>query len=86
MENVEIPPEYEVIVKGRLTDRFDMNSVGILEASEAFVTRHNLLVVKALVCPKMGSVPIRIMNLQNEPCHFYKNTVTATYEPAETEW
>ena len=84
-ENIEIPPDCEIIVKGRPIDMFDKDGVGILEASEALATRYGLMVAKALVCPKMGSVPLRIMNILDKPCFLRKNTVTATYEPVETE-
>ena len=39
-ENIEIPPDCEIIVKGRPIDRFDKDGVGILEASEALATRY----------------------------------------------
>lgn len=84
-ESVKIPPESEIIVKGRPLDRFDKDGVGIVETSDNFALRYGLLVAKALVCPKLGTVPIRIMNLGKEPIHLYKNTITATYEPVEPE-
>ena len=61
-ESTEIPPDCEIIVKGRPIDRFDKDGVGILEASEAYGSRYGLMVAKALVCPKMGIVPLPIMN------------------------
>ena len=72
MESVQIPPECEMIVKGRPIDKFDKNSVGILEASEKFVERNGLMVAKALVCPETGMVPLRIMNINKEPCFVRK--------------
>ena len=56
LENVEVPPGSEMIVKGRPIDKFDKDGVGIFEASESFATRYGLLVAKALVSPKMGTV------------------------------
>lgn len=84
LEKVEIPPECEVIVKGRPLDKFDKNGTGIVEASECFVNRSGLMVAKALVSPETGTVPIRIMNLGGEPILVHKNTVAAIYEPVET--
>ena len=44
-----------------------------------------LLVATALVSPETGSVPMRIMNLNDQPFFLHKNTLTAIYEPEETE-
>ena len=85
LEGVEIPPESEIVVKGRPLDLFDKNSVGTLEGTSQFVDRSGLLVARALVSPETGSVPIRIMNLNDQPFFLHKNTVTAIYEPVETE-
>ena len=84
-ENIEIPPDCEMIVQGRPIDGFNKDGVGVLEASEAFASRYGLMVAKALVSPKMGSVPLRIMNVQDKPCFLHKHTITAIYEPVETE-
>ena len=73
------------MVKGRLLGLFDLNSVGTLEGTRQFVDRSGLLVAKALVSPETGSVPSRIMNLNDQPFFLHKNTVTAMYEPKETE-
>ena len=74
-ETVEVLPESEIIVKGWPLDRVDSQSIGVLEATESFVNRSGLLIAKVLVCPEIGSVPLRIMNLNNEPFTLYKNTV-----------
>lgn len=34
-----------------------------------------------MVDPAKGVVPLRVLNLQNEPCEINKNTITATCEP-----
>ena len=56
-----------------------------MEASEAFASRYGLMVAKALICPKIGSVPLGIMNVQNKPCFLRKHTITAVYELVEKE-
>ena len=63
LESVEVPPECEIIVRGRTMDTIDKNSTGVVEATEYFVNRSGLLIAKALVCPEFGTVPLRIMNL-----------------------
>ena len=74
LDTVEVPPECEIIVKGRPLDKIDSNSIDILEATESFVDRSGLLIAKALVCPIFGTFPLRIMNLNHEPFVLYKNT------------
>ena len=78
-----MPPECEIIVQGRPIDRVNLNSTGILEGNVNFVDRSGLLIARALVCPEFGTVPLRIMNLNQEPVTLYKNTVAAVYEPVE---
>ena len=73
------------IVPGRPLDGFDKDGVGILEASEAFTSRYGLLVAKALVSPKTGTVALRIMNVLHQQCFLRKSTVAAVYEPVEEE-
>ena len=85
MENVQVPPGSEMTVKCRPLDNFDKDSVGILEASETFASRYGLLVAKALVSPKMGTVPLRIMIVLDQPCFLRKSTVVAVYEPVDEE-
>ncbi|MCG8078443.1 MAG: retropepsin-like domain-containing protein, partial [Candidatus Thiodiazotropha taylori] len=75
IETVKVPPECEIIVKGRPVDRVDEHSIGVLEPTEKFIDRSGLLMAKALVCPEFGTVPLRIMNLKNEPMTLYKGTV-----------
>ena len=84
-ENVEVPPECEIIIMGHAMDRVDTCGIGVLEATESFVDRSGLLIAKALVSPEFGTVPLRIMNLSNEPCMLHKNMVAAMYEPVEIE-
>ena len=82
-KTIEVPPESETIVMGRPLDRVDSHSIGVVEATEKFVDRSGLLIAKALVCPETGTVPLCIMNLNNEPVTLYKNTIAAMYEPVE---
>ena len=82
LEGVEIPPESEIVVKGRTFDLFDKNSIGMLEGTRLFVDGRRLLVSRALVSPESGSVPIRIINLNDQPFFLHKNTLIAMYEPS----
>ena len=82
-ETVDVPPECEILLMGKPLDVVDRKGVGVVEATDSFIDRSGLLIAKALVCPEFGSVPLRVMNLSNEPCKLYKNTIAATYEPVE---
>ena len=83
LESVKVPPECEIIMQGRPIYRVNLNSTGILEGNVYFVDRSGPLIARALVCPEFGTVPLRIMNLNQEPVVLYKNTVAAVYEPVE---
>ena len=85
LETVEVPPECEIIVKGRSLDRIDSNSTGVFEATQSFADRSGLLIPKALVCPEFGTVPLHIIILNHEPFVLYKNTLAAMYEQVEIE-
>ena len=73
-----------MIVKGRPIDKFDKNSVGILEASEKFVER-NCLMEAQKPWFFQNLVPLRITNINKEPCFVCKNMVAGTFEPVEIE-
>lgn len=53
----------------------------VLEPTQHFVEKQGLLIARSLVDPAKGVVPLRVLNLQNEPCKIYKNTIAATCEP-----
>ncbi|XP_061184899.1 uncharacterized protein LOC133192908 [Saccostrea echinata] len=79
-ENVVVPPGTEMIVPGRSTGHVN-KCAAILEPTNTFVEKQGLMIARSLVHPSQGIVPLRILNLQDEPCKIYKNTVTATCEP-----
>lgn len=84
-ENVQVPPGKEMIVKGRPLDKFNKDGLGILEASEMFALHYGLLVARAFACPKLGRVPLRLMNLLDKTCFLHKSTVAVVYEPVHEE-
>lgn len=56
----------------------DHISKSVLEPPQHFVEKQGLLIARSLVDPAKGVVPLRVLNLQNEPCKIYKNTIAAT--------
>ena len=79
-ENITIPPESEMIVPGKIIDDV-RGTLGVIEPKQSFVEKSGLLVAKALINVNVGEIPIRVINLSNEPHSLYKNTIAATYEP-----
>lgn len=43
-------------------------SPNVLEPTQHFVEKQGLLIARSLVDPAKGVVPLRVLNLQNEPC------------------
>ena len=83
LEPVVIPPESEIVVPGYTRSVIDKSGTGLIEADEKFMHTKGLLVAKALVCPRTGTMPIRIANPFNQSFKLYKNTIVASYEPLE---
>ena len=83
MEPVVIPPESEIVVPGYTRSVINKSDTGLIEADKKFMHTKGLLVAKALVCPKTGTMPIQIANPYNQSFKLYKNTIVASYEPLE---
>ncbi|XP_062579683.1 uncharacterized protein LOC134241661 [Saccostrea cucullata] len=79
-ENVVVPPGTKMIVPGRSTGHVN-KCAALLEPTNTFVEKQGLMIARSLVNPSKGIVPLRILNLQDEPCKIYKNTIAATCEP-----
>lgn len=79
-DHVVVPPGTEIIVPGRPMGHIS-KSPNVLEPTQHFVEKQGLLIARSLVDPAKGVVPLRVLNLQNEPCKIYKNTIAATCEP-----
>lgn len=79
-DHVVVPPGTEIIVPGRPLGHIS-KSPNVLEPTQHFVEKQGLLIARSLVDPAKGVVPLRVLNLQNEPCKIYKNTIAATCEP-----
>ncbi|XP_053386617.1 uncharacterized protein LOC128550817 [Mercenaria mercenaria] len=82
-DDIEVPPDTEMIITGRTIDPYPKDKPGVVEASQNFMENHDILVARALVEPKLGLIPIRIANLENTPIRLYKNTIIATLEGTE---
>ena len=80
VETVEIPPESEMIIKGRAVGPISYDSVGIVESTEHFVEKTGLLRAKAVVQQESNCIPLRLANFSTEPVVVHRHTIAATIE------
>ena len=81
VETVTIPAGEEAIIAGKLIKRGKHNLCGVIEPSEQFVSKTGILVGKSLVDPNNRTVPVRVMNLSEEPKTIHQDSVVGTYQP-----
>ena len=74
MNTIVVPPSSEMEVMAHVNTQG--NGAWLLESIECPV-----LVARALVTPKLGTVPVRIINTEQIPVTLYKNMKLATAEP-----
>ena len=75
--DITIPASSEVIIPGKLDKPAHSTTWGILESN----TTSNLLVGKALVDLQRQGVPVRVLNLSDQPRRFKKGCNLATCTP-----
>ena len=85
IEDVELSPDTEVVITGKILDHIDRDQSCVVEGVDKFMQKTGLLVAKVLVEPKTGRIPIRIANLTDKPIKIFKNTVTAMLESVEVD-
>ncbi|KAK3086157.1 hypothetical protein FSP39_014434 [Pinctada imbricata] len=87
-ETSVIPAHSERIITGQMVplkaDR-PLPFYGIVEPSQRFMEKTGVMVGRSLVTASAGeSVPIRLMNLSDDPKVIYKGTVPGLFEPIRT--
>lgn len=82
-EDVEIPPESEMIIHCLLLGYLDQSKIGILEPPSRFIEKSGLLVAKSLISLQKEIIPLRVINLNKEACTLYKETIAGVVEPVE---
>lgn len=74
-------PGVEQIIPGKVLDTGYAPDCGMLVPTEKFVSKHQLLLAKAVVNSTSETVPIRVLNVTGQSVKEYKKTVaTATCE------
>jgi hypothetical protein len=71
-ETTEVPPNSEIFISGKPRDPIFRSRVGLVELNEKLVEKNGLLVVRSIVNPEMDNIPLRIINVNSEPCTLYK--------------
>ncbi|CAG2197901.1 unnamed protein product [Mytilus edulis] len=84
-ETVDVPPNSEMIVSGESDEPIFRGLAGLIEPNEKFVEKNGLLVARSIVHPEMYNIPLRIINMNKEPCTLYKGTIIATCNKVDEE-
>ncbi|CAG2223534.1 unnamed protein product [Mytilus edulis] len=84
-ETVDVPPNSEMIVSGESDEPIFRGLAGLIEPNEKFMEKNGLLVARSIVHPEMYNIPLRIINLNKEPCTLYKGTIIATCNKVDEE-
>jgi predicted aspartyl protease len=77
---IMIPAASEVVLHANVQGIPKGCTEVMVEATNPTLTGRGLLVAKAVVDPSQGQVPIRVINLSDEPQTLYKRTFAATCE------
>lgn len=78
-ETIMVPANSEIIVSGEPTSPIFKGSIGLIEPNEEFIEKSGLLMARAIVKSNSYDIPLRIMNVQDQPCTLYKGTLVAQY-------
>ncbi|CAC5382458.1 unnamed protein product [Mytilus coruscus] len=84
-ETVNVPPNSEMIVSGESNEPIFRGLAGLIEPNEKLMEKNGLLVARSIVHPEMYNIPLRIININNEPCTLYKGTIIATCNKVNEE-
>ena len=79
-EDIEIPPESEVVISGRTIDTYDNAKLGVTSPNLNLFEKHSVLLARALVQPSNGLVLLQIANFDSIPIELHKNTIVAHLE------
>ena len=82
-ETTMIPPEAEMLVKGRLKNRPKTDIDGITEPTCRFLNTQELIVAKTLINTSSEEVTIRLLNPSQHPTQIHQGTAIARVELVE---
>ena len=81
-ETSVIPPLSEQILEGEI-EGHPGYTCGIVEASDRLVEKKQVMIAKSIVDPSGRLIPLRVVNLTEQPVKLYRRTCAATCEPLE---
>ncbi|XP_033761565.1 uncharacterized protein LOC117343329 [Pecten maximus] len=84
-ENICLPPASEMIVVGNVIaeKRSRIPGTCVLEPTDRFISADRALVARAAVSPAANCVPVRLMNITEEPQMIYGGTIVGQLSPME---
>ncbi|KAL3865474.1 hypothetical protein ACJMK2_042861 [Sinanodonta woodiana] len=72
MENVIVPAGTEMIVQARVDGKFGYSTMAVIEADNSKLSEKGVLVARTVVDPSSGKVPLRVVNISDQPCRMYR--------------
>lgn len=75
-----IPAGSEMVLQGKVLDRECAPESGLLIPAEKFAEKYNLVIGKAVVNPTNENVPIRVLNVSDQPIKVYQRTLVGHCE------
>lgn len=78
-----IPQNSAIIVPGRYLDSIFKQTSALLEATQKLIDKHEVLVVKCVINPSMGTIPLRFLNISESDYKLHDGTIVATIQAVE---
>ena len=85
--NVTVPPGAEMIIGGKIDNDSFLDNVSemIVEPKpESVLTKKGVIVAKALINPNSQRIPLRVLNLTDQPQSLHSQTIAASAERVES--
>ncbi|KAL3880932.1 hypothetical protein ACJMK2_033134 [Sinanodonta woodiana] len=71
MESVIVPSGTEMIVQARVDGKLGYSTMAVIEADKSKLSR-------TVVDPSSGNLPLRVVNISDQPCRMYRCTHVAS--------
>lgn len=78
--DTEIPPSCEMIVPGKISQGLPHRVTGLVNSATPILTQNGCLLAKAVVNPCDQSMPIRLVNLSDQPVKLVRETIIGQCE------
>ena len=78
--DTEIPPSCEIIVEGKILQGVPHKVTGLIDSATSILTKSGCLIAKAVVNPCDQSIPVRLINLSDQPVQLPRKTAIGQCE------